>query len=172
MVIPSDNWLKISIEKDMQYCYYSRTFFHGKNDLIWIAQRNQQYITSCSNLLTVDAVEAKDETDEALQCYLSRRGAVAQSHQIQHIIADPLSWQTLFKSLSVVDINTTNNLISLFMNLQIVFDSKHCHGFPTIQEYNRPNVDIMSSTCIFHTITNQHVCLGTKQNKIFKTKIC
>ena len=60
-------------------------------------QRNQlkanklQYITSCSDLLTVDAVEAKDETDEALQRYLSRRGAVAQSHQIQHIIADPLS---------------------------------------------------------------------------------
>lgn len=45
--------------------------------------------TSCSDLLTVHALEAQDETNEALQCYVSRGGPIANSHQIQHVITDP-----------------------------------------------------------------------------------
>lgn len=57
----------------------------------WLLSSNVIYLP---NVLTGHAVEAKDQTDEALQCYDTRGGAVTQSHQIQHVIVDPLSWPT------------------------------------------------------------------------------
>lgn len=45
--------------------------------------------TSCPNVLTVHAFKAQDETNEVLQCYVSRGVTVAQSHQIQYVITDP-----------------------------------------------------------------------------------
>lgn len=44
--------------------------------------------------LTLHAVQANHEIDEALQCHVSRGGAIAQSHQTEHVIWNLHSWRT------------------------------------------------------------------------------
>lgn len=44
--------------------------------------------------LTGHAVKAKDETNEVLQCNVSRGGTITQSNHIENVITDPSSCRT------------------------------------------------------------------------------
>ena len=71
--------------------YFILTYLHSKSGgQFLLTVYNVIYCHHLSHLtsLTVHAVQAKDETDEALQRHVSRGGPVAQSHQIEHVIAD------------------------------------------------------------------------------------
>lgn len=49
---------------------------------------------SSDQMLTGHAVKAKGQSDEVLQRYESRGGAVAQSHDVQHVVTDGHSCAT------------------------------------------------------------------------------
>lgn len=44
--------------------------------------------------LTLHAVQAEDEADEAFQWHVSGGGAVAHDHQTEDVVADHLSWSS------------------------------------------------------------------------------
>ena len=88
MADPSESFRNISVERVPLITVYSVVREYRKITINLNGPSNGRVYMWCCCGRTGHAVQAKDQAYEAFQGHVSRRAAIAYSHQVQHAITD------------------------------------------------------------------------------------